>query len=186
MNDIKNIEESVRQILNTLDPNFGEMEKTPARVAKVCGELFSGYGQDPAKVVNAFYNSEMNELVILKNIDFESCCEHHMVPIVGVASVGYVPRGKIVGASKIVRIVDCFAHKLQLQERLTMEIAQCLETLLDSLGVAVLIVAEHFCISHCGVKKPHARLVTRYFTGILKDNYQLRMEFLQEVMEKRT
>jgi GTP cyclohydrolase I len=179
--DAKDMEEHVRQLLKIIDPDFGEMDKTPTRVAKACGEFFSGYDTDPAKVTDVFYDSAMNEMVMLKDIDFESHCEHHLVPIVGVVNVGYVPRGRIVGASKIARIVDCFAHRLQLQERLTMEIAQSLETLLNPLGVAVHITAEHFCISHRGVKKPRARLVTKYFTGILKDNYNLRTEFLREI-----
>jgi GTP cyclohydrolase I len=183
MNDAKNMEEHVKQLLKDIDPDFSEVEKTSVRVVKACDEFFAGYGKDPTKIINVFYNSKMDEIVILKNIDFESHCEHHIVPVVGVVSIGYIPRGKIVGASKIARIVDCFAHRLQMQERLTVEIAQSLETLLNPLGVAVYVVAEHFCISHRGVKKPNARLVTKYFTGILKDNHLLRMEFLQEVAQ---
>ncbi|MDR0631673.1 MAG: GTP cyclohydrolase I FolE [Holosporaceae bacterium] len=176
------IEMNIRAIIGEIDPNNGELAKTPERVAKSYDEFFSGYNADISQIASTFYDSKMDDLVILKNISFESHCEHHLVPIVGVAHVGYVPNRKIIGASKLARIVDCFAHRLQLQERMTIEIGETLETILNARGVGVYIEAEHFCISHRGVKKQGAKLVTRYFSGALKDN--LRQEFLATISEK--
>ncbi|MDR1375462.1 MAG: GTP cyclohydrolase I FolE [Holosporaceae bacterium] len=177
------IEHHIKGILEQIDPDSSRLKETPERVAKVCSESLSGYGADIPALVNKFYDSAMDDLIILKNIPFESHCEHHLVPIIGVASVGYVPQGKIVGASKLARIVDCFAHRLQLQERMTMEIARALETVLDLKGVGVYLEAEHFCISHRGVKKPGSKFVTRYFCGILKTDLDLRREFLYSVQK---
>jgi GTP cyclohydrolase I len=136
---------------------------------------------DVDKIASTFYDSEMNDVVILKNIPFESHCEHHLVPIIGTVGIGYIPDGKIIGASKLARIVDCFAHRLQIQERLTMEIATAIDRILKPKGVAVHIEADHFCISHRGVKKLGARFVTRYFIGNIKNDYNLRNEFLSEI-----
>ncbi|MDR3187480.1 MAG: GTP cyclohydrolase I FolE [Holosporaceae bacterium] len=177
------IEHHIKGIIGKIDPDSSRLEETPARVAKVYGESFSGYGVDISSVVSKFYDSGMDDLIILKNISFESHCEHHLVPIIGTASVGYVPQGKIVGASKLARIVDCFARRLQLQERMTMEIAQALESVLEVKGAAVYLEAEHFCISHRGVKKPESKFVTRYFSGILKSDPNLRREFLESVQK---
>jgi GTP cyclohydrolase I len=174
------IETHIQAIINEIDPTNGEAVKTSDRVAKTYDEFFSGYREDASKIADAFYEAETDDLVILKNIHFESHCEHHLSPIVGTASVGYLPRdGKIIGASKLARLVDCFARRLQLQERMTVEIGKALESVLNPKGVGVYIEAEHFCISRRGVKKRDANFVTRYFSGELKGD--LRREFLATV-----
>ncbi|MDR2068009.1 MAG: GTP cyclohydrolase I FolE [Holosporaceae bacterium] len=177
------IERHIKSIIEQIDPDSSRLEKTPSRVAKVCKDSFSGYGLDISNVVDKFYDSPMDDLIILKNIRFESYCEHHLVPMIGTASVGYVPQGKIVGASKLARIVDCFARRMQLQERMTMEIAHALESVLDVKWVGAYLEAEHFCISRRGVKKQESKFVTRYFCGTLKNDLNLRREFLESVRE---
>jgi GTP cyclohydrolase I len=177
------LETSIKAILEVIDPNSEQIVETPRRVARSYAEYFDGYGKDASTIATAFYNSDMNDLVILKNIPFDSHCEHHMCPIVGTASVGYIPNGRIIGASKLARIVDCFAHRLQLQERMTVEIGKALEAVLQAVGVGVYIEADHFCISHRGVRKLGAKFVTRYFSGVLKEK-MLRSEFLATVIPK--
>ena len=178
-----NVEKNVEDILKEIDPNFPEeiLHKTSKRVANAYDEFFDGYSKDNSEVIGSQFDSEMDDIIILKNISFESHCEHHMVPIIGCASVGYIPNKKIVGISKLARIVDYFAHRLQLQERLTMQIAELLQSWIDPLGVAVYIEAEHFCISHRGVKKKDASMITRYFTGKFKSDPAKRNEFLMSI-----
>lgn len=178
----KNIETNIENIINNIDPDSQRLHETPKRVSRAYDEFFSGYNIDIQKIAGIIYDSKINDIVILKKIPFESHCEHHIVPIIGTASIGYIPNGKIIGASKLARIVDCFAHRLQLQERMTMEIANAISSILDPLGVGVYMEAEHFCISHRGVKKQGAKFVTKTFLGNMKDNYNLRMEFLSEVI----
>ncbi|MDR1362196.1 MAG: GTP cyclohydrolase I FolE [Holosporaceae bacterium] len=176
------MEKSIENIIRSLEPDRNDLlQKTPARVARSYAEIFSGYGEQVDEIASTFYDSPMDEAIILKNISFESTCEHHLLPMVGTVAVGYIPRGKIIGASKLAAIVDCFAHRLQLQERLTLEISGAVVDLLDPLGVAVYLCAEHFCISHRGVKKTGASFVTKHFCGEFKQNYNLRAEFLAEV-----
>lgn len=176
------LEKNVEDFLKKIDPDFKRIEKTPKRVARSCEEFFSGYSKDAKEIVGeAIFDSDMNQMVILKKIPFESHCEHHLTPIIGETSVGYVPDKKILGASKLARIVDCFACRLQLQERLTIEIANAINEVVSPLGIAVYIEAEHFCISKRGVKKSGAKFVTKYFIGNIKDDYNLRREFLLEV-----
>ena len=176
------IESHIEAIIRKIDPTNNEIDKTPKRIAKSYEEFFSGYDMDISEITNALYDLDINDLVILKDIPFESHCEHHLVPIVGIVHVGYLPAGKIIGASKLARIVDCFAHRLQLQERMTIEIGKALESVLAPLGVGIYIEAEHFCISHRGVKKQGAKFVTRYFSGKLKDS--LRQEFIATIMKR--
>ncbi|MDR0555836.1 MAG: GTP cyclohydrolase I [Holosporaceae bacterium] len=177
------MEDHIRAILEEIDPHSDQMDKTPGRVSAFCKDFFSGYGTDPNHIAGAFYDSEMNDLIILKDIAFESVCEHHLAPIIGTASVGYVPNGKIIiGASKLARIVDCFAHRLQLQERMTIGIGRAVDSILQAKGVGVYVEAEHFCISNRGVKKRGARFVTRYFSGVLQGS--LRQEFLATVLSR--
>jgi GTP cyclohydrolase I len=173
------IEKHIKAILGEIDPDRASdtaLAKTPERVAGAYREFFSGYGVDVSKIANVFYESESNDLVILKDIPFESHCEHHMVPIVGTVALGYVPDGKILGISKLARIVDCFARRLQLQERMTAEIGKALEAVLKPKGIGVYVEAEHFCVSRRGVRKHGAKFVTRYFSGVLEGD--LRREFL--------
>ncbi len=177
------LESHLREILNVVEPNSEHLTKTPKRSAKAYQELLNGYGKGVSDVVSkdAIYESSMEDMVILRRISFESFCEHHMIAITGYASVGYIPNGYIIGASKIARIVDCFAHRLQLQERLTTEIATAIDDVLSPKGVAVFVEGKHFCISNRGIKKQDARLVTRCFVGEFKNNYHLRQEFLQAI-----
>jgi GTP cyclohydrolase I len=177
------IETHIQAIIKEIDPTNSEAKKTSERVAKTYDEFFSGYNANVSELADVFYASETDDLVILKNIPFESHCEHHISPIIGTASVGYVPSdGRVIGASKLARIVDCFARRLQLQERMTIEIGKALESVLNAKGVGVYIEAEHFCISRRGVRKQGAKLVTRYFSGVIKDD--LRREFLEAIVGK--
>ncbi|MBR1733856.1 MAG: GTP cyclohydrolase I FolE [Alphaproteobacteria bacterium] len=176
------IKKNITSFLKLIDPDFEHLKKTPERVTRACEEFFSGYKQTPTQITkDAIFDSEMDQMIILKKIPFESHCEHHVVPIIGEASVGYTPNKKILGASKLARIVDCFASRLQLQERMTMEIAQAVNEIISPISVAVYIEAEHFCISRRGVKKNGAKFVTKYFIGTIKNDYNLRSEFLSEV-----
>ena len=175
-----NISEHIKSIINEIEGDDERLYDTPKRVEAAYDEFFDGYAKRPEDVLNVVYQSEMDDLIVLKNIPFESHCEHHMVPIIGHVCVGYVPNGQIIGASKMARIVDIFAHRLQLQERFTMEIATTLYNSLGCKGVGVYVEGEHFCISRRGVKKQGVKFVTRYFTGCLKNDLQLRQEFLQD------
>lgn len=175
-------ERIIEELVRSIDPDFERIKKTPARVTRSLDEFFAGYSQNPEEIVaDAIFDSEMDQMVLLKDISFESHCEHHLVPIIGKASVAYIPKGRILGASKLARLVDCFACRLQLQERMTMEIAQAVESVINPSGVAVYVEAEHFCLSKRGVKKEGAKLITQYFIGKIKNDYSLRSEFLAEV-----
>ena len=177
-----NIEKQVEDIIQNIDSSSVErLKKTQHRVARAYDEFFNGYSSDLSKIMSSYFESEMDDLVILKNISFESQCEHHLVPIVGFVSVGYIPNNKVIGISKLARIVDCFAHRLQLQERMTMEIATALQKGINPKGVGVYVEAKHYCISHRGVKKRESSMVTRYFTGEMKNNEIKRREFLDSL-----
>lgn len=172
----------IEELVKSVDPDFDRIKKTPERVVRSLDEFFIGYSQNPKDIVaDAIFDSDMDQIVLLKDIPFESHCEHHLVPIIGMASIGYVPNGRILGASKLARIVDCFACRLQLQERMTIEIALAVNEVIEPLGVAVYIEAEHFCLSKRGVKKDGAKFVTQYFLGNIRNDYNLRSEFLAEV-----
>jgi GTP cyclohydrolase I len=176
-----NIEKHIEAIIKAIDPNAHDLQRTPVRVSSAFDELFSGYTHNPKNRINTLYDSPMDEMVILKNISFESNCEHHLLPMIGTVSIGYIPDGRIIGLSKLARIVDCFAHRMQLQERFTMEVAQTVNDIIAPKGVAVHICAEHFCLTHRGVKKHGAIFVTKYFMGKIKDSYELQKEFLSEI-----
>lgn len=178
MNIKQSVGDIIREIESGNQDRMSELSDTPKRVENAYDEFFGGYDENVNNIVNVFYESQMDDLIILKNIQFESHCEHHMVPIIGEASIGYIPNGRVIGASKLARLVDCFAHRLQLQERLTVQIAETLQRIMSCKGVAVLINAEHFCISRRGVKKTGVKFITRYFTGLLKSDTNLRKEFL--------
>ncbi|MDR1475036.1 MAG: GTP cyclohydrolase I FolE [Holosporales bacterium] len=176
------VERYIKGIVEEFEGKTDRLKDTPKRASKAYRELLDGYKQNPDEVVgNAIYQSRMDDIVIMKNISFESFCEHHMIAVTGYVSVGYIPNGTIVGASKLARIVDCFSHRFQLQERLTMEIADAVQNVLNPKGVAVYVSGKHFCISKRGVKKQEASLTTRYFLGEFKQNAALRNEFLTSV-----
>ena len=177
----KDIEKNIENIIKNIDADSERLRDTPKRVAQAYDEFFSGYSTDIKKITGTIYESKIDDMVILKKIPFDSHCEHHIIPIIGTVSIGYIPNGKIIGTSKLARIVDCFARRLQLQERMTMEIANAILSILDPLGVGVYVEAEHFCMSHRGVRKHGTKFVTKYFLGNMKDNFDLRLEFLSEV-----
>ena len=176
------IEKNVEDIIKKIDADSLErLEKTPRRVAAAYEEFFNGYSVCLSKIMESCFDSNIDDLVILKNISFESHCEHHLAPIIGHVSIGYIPNKKVIGISKLARIVDSFAHRLQLQERLTVEIAEALQNGINPKGVAVFIEAKHFCLSNRGVKKREASMITRYFTGDFKKYETRRQEFLDSI-----
>lgn len=162
------------------------LTETPKRVLKSWGELFSGYTVNPCDIIKEFDNDgNYDQMILLKSIEFTSNCEHHILPFSGKAHVAYIPSagGKIVGISKLARLVDCFAKRLQVQERLTQQIADCIEEYLKPLGVAVMIEASHSCVSCRGVGKQHSRMVTTALKGTLKNDSAARAEFYSLVKE---
>ncbi len=176
------IEDAVRQILISVgeDPDRDGLVKTPQRVARMYDELLDGYAKDLKTVVNgAYFDVEYGdgEMVVVADIKYNSLCEHHMLPFVGKAHVAYIPRDKVIGLSKIPRIVDMFAHRLQVQERLTNEIADAIVEALDPVGVMVMVEGQHMCGSIRGVKKHGANMVTTARRGEFRTNRDLRDEF---------
>jgi len=156
---------------------------TPARVAKSYLELFSGYDEDPSEVLGRTFEevSGYDDMVVVRDIPFFSHCEHHMVPIIGKAHVGYLPDGKVLGLSKIARVVDIFAHRLQTQESMTSQVAHAIQDSLEPRGVAVLIEAEHMCMAMRGIRKQGSTTLTTTFTGAFKDDPQEQMHFMSLV-----
>lgn len=175
---------AVREILANIgeDPDREGLQRTPDRIANMYDEILSGYKDDPAALVNeAMFTVEYDEMVVVKDIDFFSMCEHHMLPFYGRAHVAYAPTNKIIGLSKIPRIVDMFAHRLQVQERMTRQIADLLDEVLQPYGVAVVVEASHLCSMMRGVKKEHAKMVTSTMLGCFKENEKTRNEFLHHL-----
>jgi len=169
------------------DPEREGLLRTPERVAKAYEFLTQGYRQEIEKVVNgAIFEDRGDEMVVVADIDLFSMCEHHLLPFIGVCHVGYIPNGKLIGLSKIPRIVEVFARRLQLQERLTNQIAQCLDEVLNPRGVAVLMECQHLCISMRGVQKPKSLTVTSAMLGSFRDNPSTRTEFLELVKNQRS
>jgi GTP cyclohydrolase I len=174
----------VRTILADIgeNPDREGLAKTPDRVAKSIRFLTQGYRQDPRSVLNgAIFEESVDEMVVVKDIELYSLCEHHMVPFFGKCHVGYLPKGKIVGLSKIPRLVDVFARRLQVQERLTNQIAQALFDLLAPRGVGVVIEAQHLCMMMRGVEKQNSRAVTSSLLGTFRSDARTRAEFLDFV-----
>lgn len=165
------------------DPHREGLRETPNRVVKAWGEWFKGYGQNPADVLKVFEDGAegYGEMVLLTNIPVYSHCEHHVTPFVGVAHVAYIPNGKIVGLSKLARIVEIFSRRLQVQERMTNQIADCIEEHLKPQGVAVVVQAKHFCMATRGVKMPNVDTHTSAMRGAFFDNPQTRAEFMSLV-----
>jgi GTP cyclohydrolase I len=161
------------------DPEREGLLKTPGRVARSLQFLTSGYKADVAKVINgAIFKDEADEMVTQKDIYFFSLCEHHLLPFYGVCHISYLPKGKVIGLSKLARVVDVFARRLQIQERLTRQIADCLQENLSPRGVAVVIEATHLCMTMRGVQKPGSTTVTSAMLGSFKDDSRTRSEFL--------
>ena len=171
----------VRQLLAALgeDPDREGLSRTPDRVEKALRFLTRGYGQDPAEVLNeALFTVSYDEMVLVKDIDVFSMCEHHMLPFYGRAHVGYLPDGKVVGLSKIPRLVDIFARRLQVQERMTVQIAEAIQEAVKPRGVGVVIEAMHFCMMMRGVEKQNSVAVTSCMLGAFRDQLQSREELL--------
>ena len=179
--DKKKIEKAVRMILEAIgeDPKRDGLKDTPRRVADMYNEIFSGIGRKPEKELAVMFEKDHQEIVLLKDIPLYSVCEHHMIPFIGKAHIAYIPKGnRITGLSKIARVVDVLAKRLQVQERLTTEIAEIIMKQLKPLGVFVVIEAEHLCMSMRGVKKPGITTTTSAVRGIFKDDEKTRAEAL--------
>lgn len=175
-------EEAVRTLLKWIgeDVDREGLLDTPARVAKAYAELYSGYDQDPAKELGRTFEEVggYDDMVLVKDISFHSHCEHHMVPIIGKAHVAYLPDGKVLGLSKIARVVDIFAHRLQTQENMTADIAFAIDDALHPRGVAVMIEAEHMCMAMRGIRKQGSSTVTTCFTGQFRNDPAEQVNFL--------
>jgi GTP cyclohydrolase I len=175
---------AVQQLLEALGEDTARegLQKTPQRVARMYRELLSGYQMDPDSVIHgALFDIRYDEMVIVRDIEFYSLCEHHMLPFIGRAHVAYIPDGKVLGLSKIPRIVDMYARRLQVQERMTRQIADLLSNLLKPQGVAVVVEAMHMCSMMRGVKKHDARMTTSAMHGSFRTNASTRQEFLDNI-----
>lgn len=175
------IENHYKQILSLLgeDATREGLIKTPHRVAKALQYITNGYNTDPKAIIqSAIFNEDHSEIIIVKDIELYSMCEHHMLPFYGKAHVAYIPKGKITGLSKIARVVDAYARRLQVQERLTVQIRDCIQDALNPLGVAVVIEAKHMCMMMRGVQKQNSVTTTSAFTGEF-ENHTTRSEFLR-------
>jgi len=184
---LTNMEEQIRHILKALgeDPDREGLVKTPYRVTQALTFLTQGYQQDPAKVINdAVFTEDYEEMIVQRDIDFYSLCEHHLLPFFGKAHVAYIPHHKIVGISKLARLVDVYARRLQVQERLTNQIANIIMEKLDPLGVAVVIEAEHLCMRMRGVEKQNSMIITSTLLGAFRTRQETRQEFMTLIRQK--
>ena len=185
----KQIKDLTKKLLDEIgeDPSRQGLIKTPHRVSKSWSFLTKGYNQDINNIINnAIFDEEYDEMVLVKDIEYFSLCEHHLLPFFGHAHVAYIPNGKIVGLSKIPRIVDLYSRRLQVQERLTQEIAHSLDSVLSPKGVAVVIEGQHMCMQMRGVQKTSASMTTSHMVGLFREDSKTRKEFLNLVnLEKR-
>jgi len=178
--DSERIERAVEEILKAIgeDTKREGLKNTPLRVAKMYKELLEGMRHDPKKHIRKTFIEKYDEIVLLRDISFYSICEHHLMPFIGRAHVAYLPNGVVLGVSKLARIVDCFAHRLQVQERLTDQIADFIMKQLEPLGVAVVLEASHSCMTIRGIKKPGSEMVTSSLRGIFKKDPRSRNEIM--------
>ncbi|MCZ2114891.1 MAG: GTP cyclohydrolase I FolE [Anaerolineae bacterium] len=178
------VADSVTTILRAVgeDPQREGLLRTPARVARAYDELLAGYSMDPRVILNqAMFEVTYSEMVVVTDIDFYSLCEHHMLPFIGRAHVAYIPNRKVVGLSKIPRLVEMYARRLQIQERMTREIADIIVELLDPQGVGVVIDGMHMCMAMRGIKKANARMRTSALRGLFRSNQKTRAEFMEHI-----
>jgi GTP cyclohydrolase I len=185
--NIKELSKIYYRVLGLIgeDPSREGLKGTPVRVAKALNFLTNGYNQNPCKIINsAKFKEEYKQMVLVKDIDFYSMCEHHMLPFFGKAHVAYIPDGYITGLSKIARVVEVFSRRLQVQERLTTQIRDCLQDCLNPLGVAVVIEAQHMCMQIRGVQKQNSVTTTSAFTGIFLEKLNTREEFVHLIGSK--
>ena len=183
----RSIETIAQELLAAVgeNPQRQGLKRTPKRIEASLKYLTSGYAQNPKALLNgAVFDEEYDEMVLIKDIDLFSLCEHHLLPFYGKCHVAYIPKGKIIGLSKIPRIVDMFARRLQVQERLTYQIANCLKEALDPLGVAVIIEALHLCMAMRGVEKQRSTCVTSTMLGVFRSDRSTRMEFMELINKK--
>jgi GTP cyclohydrolase I len=175
---LERIAAAVREILSAIgeDPDREGLRGTPQRVARMYQELFSGLDSDPSSLFNAVFQEQYDEMVVLRDIPFHSMCEHHLLPFMGQAHVAYLPRGRVIGISKIARVVEAFARRPQVQERLTSQIADLMMAKLEPRGVAVMMEAHHTCMTIRGVKKPGTIMITSAVRGLFKTNPATRAE----------
>jgi len=178
---------AIRSILENVgeNPDRDGLRNTPARVARMYAEILRGYHADPTALINsALFEVDYDEMVVVKDIEYYSLCEHHLLPFYGVAHVAYLPRGKVLGLSKIPRVVDMFARRLQVQERMTRQIADFLHEVLHPRGVAVVVEGAHLCSMMRGVKKANARMVTSAVLGGFKTDARTRSEFFEHIRKR--
>ncbi len=185
--DQQKIKTAVRMILEAIgeDPTREGLRETPERIAEMYTEIFEGLGQDPAQELAVGFEEDHEEMVVVKDIPFYSCCEHHLLPFHGIAHVGYIPQGRVAGISKIARVVELLARRPQLQERLTSQIADTVMEALRPQGVAVVVEAVHLCMTMRGIKKPGSVIVTSAIRGQFRRSAATRMEFLELIKSKR-
>jgi GTP cyclohydrolase I len=185
--DHPRIERAVREILAAVgeDPDREGLQETPSRVARMYAELFSGLHLQPGRHLKKTFAEQYDELVLVRDITFNSMCEHHLLPFIGTAHVGYLPRGKVVGLSKLARVVEEVSHRPQVQERMTHQIADLLQQELDPKGVIVLLEASHSCMTIRGIRKPGSLTVTNAVRGLFKSNAASRAEVLNLINAPR-
>jgi GTP cyclohydrolase IA len=182
------MEKSIRQILSAIgeNPLRQGLVKTPARVKRAYEFLMQGYSQDPEKILqSAIFTEECNHMIIVRDIEIYSMCEHHMLPFFGKCHIGYIAKNKVYGVSKLARLVDCFSRRLQVQERLTQQIAASLEKPIDAEGVGVVIEAQHLCMMMRGIQKQNSKMVTSAMLGCFRNEQSTRMEFLNLIGMQR-
>ena len=185
--DFPRLEHAVREILAAVgeDPNRHGLLETPQRVARMYAELFSGLHLDPSRHLKKVFEEQYDELVLIRDISFNSMCEHHLLPFIGVAHVGYLPKGKVVGLSKLARIVEEVSRKPQVQERMSHTIADLINSELDAKGVVVVLEAEHSCMTIRGIRKPGSVTVTSSVRGLFKTNQASRAEVMSLINNRK-
>ena len=189
MNQIEEMAKLVEKQIQLLgeDTNRDGLKRTPVRVAESLKFLTQGYEADPKTVLNdALFEVDSDEMVIVKDIDFYSLCEHHMLPFFGKCHIAYLPKGKVIGLSKLPRLVDVYARRLQVQERMTQEIAKTIRDLINADGVGVVIEAQHLCMMMRGVEKQNSYAITSTMLGRFRDDARTRMEFLELIRHRRS
>jgi GTP cyclohydrolase I len=185
--DMQRLENAVREILAAVgeDPNREGLLETPARVARMYAELFSGLHDDPRVHLQKVFTEKYDEVVVVRDISFNSMCEHHLLPFMGKAHIGYIPNGKVLGLSKLARVVESISHRPQVQERMTEEIATLMESELDAKAVGVVVEATHSCMTMRGVRKPGSLCVTSAMKGLFRTNPSSRAEIMQLIYGDR-
>lgn len=176
------VEGAIRDLINAVgeDPSREGLRVTPERVARSMGQLLAGYARDPAQILSAQFETDgYDQMVVLRKVDFYSLCEHHMLPFFGHAAIGYLPGAKVVGVSKLARLVECYARRLQIQERMTQEIGKAMQAVLQPRGWGVIVEARHLCMAARGAEKHRSRMVTSALGGALRTNENARAEFLR-------